>query len=80
MDRENAPPSTPYFVIVTPLYGWDEDDVFLQYRQIEFAKSVTKKKIVAEIEKAVDFQGQVEVAELIAEYTLPITPSKEIVS
>ena len=51
----------------------------LQFREIEFAKSVTKKKIVTELKNAIDFQDKIQIAELIAEYTLPITPSQEIV-
>ena len=51
--------------------------VFYDFREIEYTKCITKNRIVAELEKAVDFNDQVEVAELIAEFTLPVQESKQ---
>ena len=45
--------------------GWE-------FREIEDVKRETKSRIVRELEKWIDFNDQIEVAELIAEFTLPV--------
>eukprot|EP00493_Phyllostaurus_siculus_P022553 UN22887 len=57
-----------------------DENRYLEFREIEFAKLVTKRKIVSELENAVDLKDQIEVAELIADFTLPLAKRKNVLS